>query len=155
MSDKDDKNYLIKHGWSYTGRFPHSWRDPESQWPTNTDEAMYSIADAVAIQAKRDHVELPPPPPEPQIATRIVIETIQKADAGFADAGLDPLSPERMAVDRVGQMLREEIELASGRRRAGSFGTRKNEYRKPDTVIVNCDYCQQRGLVNAELFVSR
>lgn len=134
MSDKDivkhdaamrlAKSYLINRGWSYTGRFPHSWRDPESKFPADVDEALYDIADAVAIQNKRDgHAETA----EPQITARAVMETIERADALYAEVGLEVLAPERMAVARVKQMLKDEIALANGHRRAGLLGTRKKD----------------------------
>lgn len=122
------KSYLINRGWSYTGRFPHSWRDPESKFPAAVDEALYDIADAVAIQNKRDgHIDTA----EPQIPARVVMETIERADVLYGDAGLEVLSSERMAIARIKQMLKDEIALANGHRRAGLLGTRKNEYRKP------------------------
>jgi hypothetical protein len=121
------KGFLIKHGWSYTGRPPHLWRDPESKWPTNVEETLYLVSDAVAIQSAREGVA-PPQSDQNQPATvevELVFKTIDTIDALFAEADCELLSPERMALHRLRDTLEREILLTDPRKRsAGLLGIR-------------------------------
>ena len=110
------KQYLIRGGWSYTGPLPHEWSHPEIS-PT-----LRSYADALLLQITHDGT------PKEWLASQVVVGVFDDADRELEQVGLDPLSPERMTINRLRKHLDTAVSLSSGKRRpSGPFGTRNRE----------------------------